>query len=169
MQRRTGVLAKCLLIFSLIYGPGLIAQECHPVTGAWKMNPSKSFFAGTRSADGQAEAETLRMTQTPGKILQVWNYQGSKINGEVSYEFTTDGKDNKITARGVGNRLPQFVRAEWQNCTLIYWEKTVVFGMMEFETKNTVVLSAGGKELTILQESHTVLGDTERRLAFDLE
>jgi hypothetical protein len=101
--------------------------------------------------------------------LAVWNYQGSVIKGEVSYEFTTDGKDNKITVRSPRPHAPQFVRAEWQNCTLIYWEKLVVPEILEFETKNTVVISAEGKELTILQESHSVLGDTERRLAFDLE
>jgi hypothetical protein len=166
-MKRRAVLISSMVNIWLLCGVNLLAQECHSLTGTWKMNPTKSFFAGTKTPDQQAEAETLRMTQAAVKISQAWNYQGSIIKGEAIYDFTTDGKDNPLT--GKGPLAPQSVRSEWQNCTLIYWEKILLFGMFPIELENKLVITPGGKELTILQDSHGITGDIERRLVFDLQ
>jgi hypothetical protein len=156
-----------LLITVVLYAlPGL-SQECHSLTGTWKMNPAKSFFAGMKTPDQQAEQETLVMVQDGSKIQQTWDYQGSQIKDKVTYEFIVDGTEQKPANPIKNRRIPPTIRPEWQNCTLITEEKVVLFGSFSIGTRNTYVLADRGRQLTILQESHNNFGDTERWLVFD--
>ena len=128
------------------------------------MNPSKSFFAGVKNPNEQAENETLVIAQNGPQIEENWSFDGSKIRGQAVYRYPVDGRERSLSK---GPNIPSTVRAEWQNCTLIANKVMPFVGGLKLEVRNTYVLSPDGLELTILQETHNAVVEVERRLVFD--
>ena len=159
-MRHAGWLMLCGLIMAL---PGA-AQECRPLSGVWRMVPEKSFFAGLKNPAEQAENETLVIAQKGAKIEESWNLDGSRLHENVAYGYVVDGTQQVLPK---GSHMPAWVRAEWQNCTLIVDKKMPFLAGFSFEVRNTYVLSPDGKQLTILQEAHSQIAEVERRLLFE--
>jgi len=155
-----------IAVLALILSVPMAAQQCHSLSGRWRMDPTGSFFAGLKLPSQQAENETLTITQAGGSIQEEWTFAGTAINGNTSYSFVPDGSEQKIARSGDSEQVPVSVRAEWQNCTLIVHKKMVAHGSLLLEFKNTYVLSEKGERLTIFQEAQHAFIDCERRLVF---
>jgi para-nitrobenzyl esterase len=129
------------------------------------MERESSLFASIKAPSEQAENEIVKITQASDRVREDWTFEGTAIKGRASYSFAVDGSEQPITRGEQSVRTPISVRAEWQNCTLIVHEKMLVHSLV-VEFKNTYVLSERGKRLTIFQEAHRGVIDSERRLVF---
>jgi hypothetical protein len=149
------------------------------------MNRSKSVFGSSKVPGGQAEKEVLTIQQNGAEIRETWEYQGSVVKGRSSYSFVANGTEQKPTnfappvgggteiavtdgnpfgGRRGGSGVPQSLKPEWENCTLIVTEAA---GGRGGATKSKYVLTPDGKQLTIYQESANGMGDSEKWLVFD--
>jgi hypothetical protein len=144
-----------------------LAQECHSLNGTWKLNRALTNFATVKSPDQQAESMTVAIQQTGQTIAESWILNGSQITGAFSYRFEVNGVEQKLDNAAQNRQMPTSVLPAWQNCTLIVEEKRPFFNGSSMTMRRTYVVSAGGKQLTILEESHSVFADTERNLVFD--
>jgi hypothetical protein len=161
------------------------AQHCLSLTGTWNLNMSKSMFGTDKIPTQQPEKETLTIQQSGAEIRQTWEYQGSLVKGRSSYSFVADGTEQKPvnlapaaggatdTAATEGNPfgirrggpgMPQSLKPEWENCTLIVTETG---GGRGGGRKSKYVLTKDGRQLTIYQESSGGMGDSEKRWVFD--
>lgn len=146
---------------------------------------SKSMFGTDKIPTQQPEKETLTIQQNGAEIRQTWEYQGSIVKGRSNYSFVADGTEQKPTnlapnvgggsetaategnpfgIRRGGPGVPQGLKPEWENCTLIVTE---IGGGRGGGRKSKYVLTKDGKQLTIYQESSGGMGDSEKRLLFD--
>jgi hypothetical protein len=160
------------------------AQHCLSLTGTWSLNTSKSLFGTDKIPTQQPEKEVLTIQQNGAEIRQTWEYQGSLVKGKSSYSFVADGTEQKPTnlappaggatgtaategnpfgIRRGGPPVPQSLKPEWENCTLIVTEG----GGRGGARKSRYVLTKDGKQLTIYQESSGGMGDSEQRWVFD--
>ncbi len=177
---------NCLLWASLaVCGVPAQAQHCFPLTGTWNLNMSKSMFGTDKIPTQQPEKEVLMIQQNGAEIRETWEYRGSLVKGRSSYSFVADGTEQKPTnlappvggatetaategnpfgIRRGGPGIPQSLKPEWENCTLIVTETG---GGRGGARKSRYVLSQDGKQLTINQESAGGMGDSEKKLVFD--
>jgi len=170
-------------VFAAWVGP-VQAQHCLSLTGTWNLNLPKSMFGADKIPTQQAEKVVLTMEQNGAEIRQRWEYQGSLVKGQANYSFVVDGKEQKPTnlappaggteaaategnpfgIRRGGPRVPQSLKPEWENCTLIV---TGAAGGRGGATKSKYALTKDGKQLTIYQDGTSGMGDSEKRLVFD--
>jgi hypothetical protein len=143
------------------------AQECHSLNGVWKLNRSLTNFAGDKSPDQQAESMQVSIRQGGQNIHENWTLDGSQIKGSFGYSFLVNGQEQQIPNPDKNPLMPASVVSQWQNCTLLVTIRTNMYGLMLMSRQRTYVLSESGKRLTILEESHTLFGDSERSLVFD--
>jgi hypothetical protein len=143
------------------------------------------MFGTDKIPTQQSEKETLTIQQNGPEIRQTWEYQGSLVKGRSSYSFVADGTEQKPanlapaaggaaeTAATEGNPfgirrggpgVPQGLKPEWENCTLIVTETG---GGRGGGRKSKYVLTKDGRQLTIYQESAGGMGDSEKRWVFD--
>jgi hypothetical protein len=175
-----------LLLASLaVSGMPVRAQHCLSLTGTWNLNVPKSLFGTDKIPNQQPEKETLTIQQNGAEIRQTWEYQGSIVKGKASYSFVADGAEQKPTnlappvgggsetaategnpfgIRRGGPGVPQNLKPEWENCTLIVTE---IGGGRGGGGKSKYVLTKDGKQLTIYKESAGGMGDSEKRWVFD--
>ena len=176
---------SCLLWASLAVAGAIPAraQHCLSLTGKWNLNLSKSMFGTDKIPTQQPEKETLTIQQNGAEISQTWEYLGSLVKGRSSYRFVADGTEQKpvnlaapaggaevaategnpFGIRRGGPGIPQSLKPEWENCTLIVTQS----GGRGGGTKSRYVLTRDGKQLTIYQESSGFMGDSEKKLVFD--
>lgn len=74
------------------------------------------------------------------------------------------GEGNPFGIRRGGPGVPQGLKPEWENCTLIVTETG---GGRGGGRKSKYVLTKDGRQLTIYQESAGGMGDSEKRWVFD--
>lgn len=180
LQYRNYLLGAWLAVYAL---PAQ-AQHCLSLTGTWNLNMSKSMFGTDKIPTQQPEKELLTIQQNGTEIRQTWEYQGSLVKGKSSYSFVADGTEQKPTnlappaggalgtsategnpfgIRRGGPPVPQSLKPEWENCTLIVTEGGGRGGLR----KSRYVLTRDGNQLTIYEESSGGMGDSEQRLVFD--
>jgi hypothetical protein len=144
-------------IFGLIAALG-IAQAAPNFTGTWKMNIAKSDFG-----PAPAPAELTRNIKHTDPNLEIKTHQKGD-QGEVSTElkYTTDGKScvNKVNGSDAKGT------AKWEGDNLII-ESTRDFQGMVLLSKETWMLSDGGKTLTINNHITVPQGEFDLKLVLE--
>jgi hypothetical protein len=143
------------------------AQTCHALTGHWVLIPAKSHLGAGLSFNPyySVSQAALILDQTSHGLTQEWHLTGPHLDENDRYTTPFDGHLAETGVQSALNAVPLAVKGEWQNCTLIEQGRANLFGQ-EIWTTSTFVISPDNQRLTILQSSHSDLGDVERSLVF---
>jgi hypothetical protein len=143
------------------------AQSCHDLTGRWQLVPGDSRM-GTGLSFNPYYAVTaiaLDLHQGADGLAQQWHFSGPHLDESDRYTTRSDGTLTETGTKSALNTVPQAVKAEWQNCTFVEQGRAGLFGVMVWTT-TTFVVSPDDRRLTLLQTSHSDIGDAERALVF---
>jgi hypothetical protein len=143
------------------------AQSCHDLTGHWQLDAGQSRMGTGLSFNPRyaVTAITLDLRQGPAGVAQDWHYIGPHLDETDRYVTRTDGTLTETGTQSALNTVPQAVRGEWQNCTLVEQGRAGLFGVSVWTT-TTFVVAPDDRRLTLLQTSHSDIADAERALVF---
>jgi len=155
MIKRTLKPILCVLSISAAMG---LAQAASNFSGEWKMNIAKSDFG-----PAPAPEELTRSIKHSDPSLEIKTHQKG-AQGEISTElkYTTDGKPcvNKVNGSDAKGT------AKWDGDNLII-ESIREFQGMQLQSKETWILSDGGKTLTINNHIAVPQGEFDLKLVLE--
>lgn len=129
------------------------------LSGAWKLNNSKSDFGEMPPPDSRIE--TIDQNGNSVKIDTAL-IGGPMGDVKFSTSVTTDGKESTSTIMG----NPAKSTAHWEGNSLVV-NTTAQFQDNSFQIKNTYTLSPDGKTLDLTSQFSGGNGDMQQKLVFD--
>lgn len=160
--------AAGLLLVTLVAAPlAAYAQHCQTLEGVWNLSPDESRLGSGLSFNPYFAITAVKLTihLGPSRITQQWVFTGPHLNRTTRYLFTAAGTRQSTQLAQPLDFEYSAIAAEWQNCTLIVNGFGLLYGR-KVVTTETYVLSADGRDLTVLQSGESAISVTDRRLAF---
>ncbi len=162
---------SCLIAAPLVLGlaGAAGAQTCHSLSGVWRFDRAGSLMGSGLSFNPTYAVSDIGLTldqAADGSVQERWRMVGPHVQEVDAFRVQPDGQARPTHLVSVLDTTPEAVSGEWLNCTLVVKARTHLFGQ-EIWTQNVYLVAPDGRRLTIVQTSHSNLGDVERRLVFE--